>query len=448
MSTILYFIVINITPMLNLKTIDGKIEISNYLIFDNIEIFIGSNSLPINLGISFNLSSGSFLIKYSYNQSCSSSITVFMPTSEDNVEITTSIISNPTCVPSILNNINSDGKICATLKINGIQISNFTIQNQNQNYSFYDGGIYQMEVVEISNADFLFKYQNNYYIRFSICGNYNFKIDYEIVKADNCNSLKIDIIIKNMDKFISINYNSIYPTQINSTHAIFKNLPPFPSYSFIFILFEGCSYSENIGEVEFKKGNTKESMDIIKSNDVCYSNKGSIQLNNIDFTNYYYINNLNFPMGIEISLTPIQPYQNSNNNAISLISNLTTSNYKIYRGCKSMVNCYLQTGITIENDNAIIESITVQFNKKIESITVTDSYDKLNNGSVEIKLNYNSSYPINYQIIGTQLSNQNGKFFNLSPKTYEVQVILTDRMCPITLSKSFTIISKTSPPKD
>ncbi|KAN0025411.1 hypothetical protein ACTFIU_003672 [Dictyostelium citrinum] len=518
--------IIQISPVTDCSNADGKIEISNYQIFDNIEIFIGSNSIPLNQGIAFNLSSGTYLINYSYNQSCSSSITVFIPTSEDNVEITTSIISNPTCVPSILKNINSDGKISATLKINGIQITNFTIQNQNENYSFYDGGIYPMasvglnnllisfgsciwkrdittvlnkpkftlekvfndtcslesvyelvnnnenidiNSVEISNADFLFKYQNNYYIRFSISGNYNLNIgwnticqdyysfnvvldnyhnynrkylEYEIVKADNCNSLKIDIIIKNMDKFISLNYNLIYPTQINSTHAIFKNLPPSQSYSFSFILFEGCSYTETIGEVEFKKGNTKESMNIIKTNDVCYSNKGSIQLNNIDFTNYYYyINNLNFPMGIEKSFTPIQPYQNSNNNnnnnTIGLISNLPTGNYKIYRGCKSMVNCYLQTDITIENDNPIIESITV-----------TDSYDKLNNGSVEIKLNYNSSYPINYQIIGTQLSNQNGKFFNLSPKIYEVQVILTDRMCPITLSKSFTIISKTSPPKD
>ncbi|KAM9997037.1 hypothetical protein ACTFIZ_001968 [Dictyostelium cf. discoideum] len=501
---------VQITPVSNCANPNGRIEISNYQNFYNLEVVINSNSESMNQGFIDNIPSGTYTINYSYNQTCINSITVFVP-SEVIAEITTSVISNPTCDSGSF----SDGKIRVSLTIEGNQINNFTILNDDAQFTYLNDGIYPVAGVGVnsfsisylsciwktefttvlnkptftlekvfndtctqpgaykllsSNPNIDIKsvegqnnifYQNNFYFRFQSSGEYGFyvfwnsncyeyytqkitvdnyhpsinvdHIDYEIVKADNCNSLKIDLIIKNMDKFITLNIENKPPTSINSTHSIFKNLPPTISYQVQYTLLNGCTDYQTIGEYEFTSGITKETMDIIKINDICYSGKGSIQLSNFDFNNYYYyINNLNGLMGLTNSLSSIQPQQSSN--GTFLFSNYYPGSYKIYRGCKSMANCYLETNVTIESEDPIIESITV-----------TDSYDKLNNGTVEIKLNYNSPYPINFKIIGTQFSNQNGKFGNLPPKTYEVQVTLTDRMCPITLSKSFTINLKTSP---
>ncbi|KAK5574570.1 hypothetical protein RB653_009823 [Dictyostelium firmibasis] len=71
--------------------------------------------------------------------------------------------------------------------------------------------------------------------------------------------------------------------------------------------------------------------------------------------------------------------------------------------------------------------------------TSKPSYTIVESSNVEVKLNYNSSYPITYELVGTKLSNNNGKFINLSPKDYQLKITITDRMCPVTLSKTFTV---------
>ncbi|KAM9979520.1 hypothetical protein ACTFIY_008758 [Dictyostelium cf. discoideum] len=504
---------VQITPVSDCRNPNGKIEISNYQNFNDLEIVYNSNSQSINQGLIEDLSSGTYKINYYNNQTCINSITVFVPSSENIAEITTSVISNPTCDAGPF----SDGLIRVSLKYEGNQINNFTIQSKDAQFTYLNDGVYpiagvgvnsltisylsctwkrdittvvnkpsftlekvfndtcylqsvyklvssnpNIEINYVSSENDFF-YQNNYYQRFisggksvvqvgwnSRCNEYypqeiimnNYDqdsdakyIDYEIVKPDNCNSLKIDLIIKNMNKFVTLNINNKLPTPINSTHSIFKNLPPSDSYEISYILLNGCSGYQTIGNDEFKSGSTKETMDIIKINDLCYSGKGSIQLSNLDFNNYYYfIKNSNRLMGITDSFETIQPQQVSSNGTF-LLPYYYPGSYKIYRGCKSMANCFLESNVVIESEDP-----------KIESISVTDSYDKLNNGTVEIKLNYNSSYPIHFKIIGTQLSNQNGKFGNLSPQTYELQITLTDRMCPITISQSFTINLVTPPP--
>ncbi|EAL71749.1 hypothetical protein DDB_G0271238 [Dictyostelium discoideum AX4] len=505
---------VQITPVSDCRNPNGKIEISNFQIFYNLELVFNSNSKPINQGFIENLASGTYTINYYSNQTCINSITVYVPSSENVAEITTSVISNPTCD----NGPFSDGMIRVALKYEGNQINNFTIQNQDAEFTYLNDGVYPIAGVGVNSLtisylsciwkrdittvlnkpsftlekvfndtcdlqsvyklvssnpnieiDYIdssngFSYLNNYYLVFQNSGDFGYYvawnsrcyeyytqqiimdnydrdsnvkyIDYEIVKPDNCNSLKIDLIITNMNKFISLTIENKLPTPINSTHSIFKNLPPSKSYDILYTLLNGCVAYQTVGIDEFKSGFTKETIDIIKTSDICYSGKASIQLSNLDFDNYYYyIKNSNSLMGVTDSYDSIQPQQSGNINGTILLSNYNPGSYKIYRGCKSMANCYLETNVVIESEDPIIESISV-----------TDSYDKLNNGTVEIKLNYNSPYPINFKIIGTQLSNQNGKFGNLTPKTYEVQVTLTDRMCPVTLSKSFTINLKTSPP--
>ncbi|KAN0033093.1 hypothetical protein ACTA71_011301 [Dictyostelium dimigraforme] len=509
--------IVEITPVTDCINANGKIEISNYQDFQNLEIQINSNTFPIHSGIFENLESGIVTILYSYNQTilCSNSISLFIPSSENNVKITTSIISNPTCKPFNTNSMNSDGKINVTLTINGIQQStmDFNVQNQNPNFIF-GGGIYpianvglnnltiyfgsckwkrQVIITEINKPKFTFErvfndtcsnpaiykltsdtpnlliddvqmsdsfyYQYNYYKIYlgSITESFNIfwnsycfdmftqtitidnyfnnknNLQYEIIKADNCSSLKIDLLIKNSNQFNHILINKVSSTPINSTHSIFKNLPPTNSFQVSYVTKDGCYGDETVGELELRSGNTKETIDIIKTNDLCYSGKGSVQLLNLNFKDhYYYIKNVNGLMGVDISLTPLQSDGSSNS---KLFSNLYPGTFNLTRHCKSMVNCFLETEITIESDTPIIESIQI-----------IDSYGQLNNGSVEIKLNYNSLSPINYQIIGTNLLNQNGKFLNLSPNTYQIQVTLTDRMCPITLSQSFTIKSIIPPP--
>ncbi|KAN0033094.1 hypothetical protein ACTA71_011302 [Dictyostelium dimigraforme] len=492
---------IQVSPVTNCQSPDGKIEISNYQDFQSLEIIIDSNIQTINSGIIEYLSSGLYFLTYSYNQTCSNTITVYIPTSEDNIIITTSIISNPTCNNQLI----ADGKINVTLNVDGIQINNFQISNQNNNnflngvYSIANPGLNSLTIkygscswnrnvntflnrptftlervyndtclttsyyklinsnpnVVIDNMDSTFStiiYQKDYYIQVTGDGTYDYSLswnsictdsfsqiitstnlnskdsnylDYEIIKADNCSSLKVDILIKNMNIFKSVTQTWKYPVKINSTHSIFKNLSPANSYEIYFTLLNGCNIYQTVGYNQLSSGNTKETLNIIKTNDLCYSGKGSIQLLNLDFNNYYYqIKNLN---GIQ-SVTPIQ-------NGTTIFSNLYPGTYNVTRYCKTMENCYLQTKITIENDNPIIESIQV-----------IDSYDQLNNGSVEIKLNFISAYPIIYRILGTNLLNQDGKFSNLSPNTYEIQVELNDRMCPITIKQSFTIKSITPPP--
>ncbi|KAM9979519.1 hypothetical protein ACTFIY_008757 [Dictyostelium cf. discoideum] len=503
---------VEVTPVIDCNSADGKISISNYMNFYSLDIIIGPSSVPITSGLVSNLRSGTYTIIYGNSGSCANSIDVYVPTSEQYVEITTSVISNPTCGEQSLN---GDGKINVTLKHLGIKINTFYIQNQNQSLTFSDGGVYiaaapglntlsisyggciwkrdvtttiskptfsfeniyndtclssvyyklinnnnnnnNIAINSVTSPYTLYSYQNEYYTRietnliypYTITWNtyctetfyrefsydtpfnyYSNYIQYEIVKADNCNSFKIDIIIKNMNSFQKVTLSNKYPTPINSTHAIFKNLPPSNSYDISFSLFDGCSGTEMVGYQQLSNGNTKETIDIIKVNDICNSGKGSIQLSNMDTINHYYYVKTFSDYYVYTSY-PIQPTSNNN----TLLSNVPPGIYNITRNCKSITNCYLETKVVIENEDP-----------KIESISVTDSYDKLNNGTVEIKLNYNPINPINFKIIGTQFSNQNGIFSNLPPKTYEVQVTLTDRMCPITISQSFTINLVTPPP--
>ncbi|KAM9997036.1 hypothetical protein ACTFIZ_001967 [Dictyostelium cf. discoideum] len=507
---------VQVTPVIDCDSADGKITISNYLNFSNLNIIIGSSTVQINSGLVTNLPSGTYTILYGNYETCANSINVYVPTSEDYVEITTSVIFNPTCGEGTQN---GDGKISVTLKNLGVKINNFYIQNQNINpYLNFPNGVYiaaapglntlsisyggciwkrdvnttiskptfsfekiyndtclssvyyklvnnnpNITINSVTSIYSLYNYQNQYYTQmatnlvypYTITWNtycsetfyqeitfdtpfnyYSSYLQYEIVKADNCDSFKIDIIIKNMNSFQTVTLSKKYPTPMNSTHAIFKNLPPSTSYDISFTLFDGCSGVEMVGYQQLSNGNTKETMDIIKVNDICSSGKGSIQLSNMDITNHYY-NVKTFTDYYVYTTFPIQPtsYDTSNGTNFSLISNLRAGIYNITKNCKSITNCYIETKVVIENQDPIIESISV-----------TDSYDKLNNGTVEIKLNYNSTFPINFKIIGTQFSNQNGRFENLPAKTYEVHVTLTDRMCPITISQSFTINLKTPPP--
>ncbi|KAM9972654.1 hypothetical protein ACTFIR_012021 [Dictyostelium discoideum] len=506
---------VEVTPVIDCDTADGKISISNYMNFYSLGIIIDSSIIPIDSGLVSGLPTCTYTIVYGKNGSCANSIDVYVPSSEQYVEITTSVISNPTCGEQSLN---GDGKINVTLKVLGVKKNTFYIQNQNQipSLTFSDGGVYiaaapglntlsisyggciwkrdvnttiskptfsfekiyndtclsavyyklinnntNIAINSITSPYTLYSYQNEYYTQmatnliypYTVTWNtfctetfyqeltfdtpfnyYSNYIQYEIVKADNCNSFKIDIIIKNMNTFQKVTLSNKYPTPINSTHAIFKNLPPSISYDISFTLFDGCSGTEMVGYQQLSNGNTKETIDIIKVNDICNSGKGSIQLSNMDTTNHYYYVKTFSDYYVYTSY-PIQPTTNDNGTLTSLLSNLRVGSYNITRNCKSITNCFIETKVVIENEDPIIESISV-----------TDSYDKLNNGTVEIKLNYNSTYPINFKIIGTQFSNQNGIFGNLPPKTYEVQVTLTDRMCPITISQSFTINLKTPPP--
>ncbi|KAK5574567.1 hypothetical protein RB653_009820 [Dictyostelium firmibasis] len=500
--------IVQVSPVTDCNNGDGKIVILNYQNFTSLNIVIGGYYQNIISGVVGNLSSNTYSIVYNHNQTCSNSITVTIPTLVPNVDITTSIINNPTCFTSNLGNNNADGSIKVNLKINNVQINNFDIENQNPSYTFRSGvygaagfGINSLKisygscvwnrdvnVTVVNTPQFslqkvlndtcyysssyklinnnpnvvvsqisrfpgnYIRYQNEFYFQISSYYNqityslnwndfcygdftqeftqdeyYNFNqslINYQIVKADNCSTLKIDLIITNMNLFSALTLNNKSPTSINSTHAVFKNLPPSSSYYVYFDLPNGCSLNQEVGFEELSSGFTKEKLNVNITNDICYSGKGSIDLlSTIDTENYYY-SFLNINGGVEdFPLTTFLTNNNNNN-----LLNLKTGTYNISRTCKNITNCFISTSINIKSDNP-----------SIESVIINHSYGKLNNGSVEVKLNYNSSYPITYELVGTKLSNNNGKFINLSPKDYQLKITITDRMCPVTLSKTFTV---------
>ncbi|KAK5574571.1 hypothetical protein RB653_009824 [Dictyostelium firmibasis] len=503
--------IIQVSPVTNCTSGDGEIVISNYQNFSSIQYSpLGGQYLYTFNGVISNLSSSAYTILYRYNQTCSSSIVVNVPTLVPNVDITTSILNNPTCYSSALGENNADGSIKVNLKINNVQINNFNIQNQNPNFNFnnsiYEAAGFGLNSLKISygacvwnrdvnvtvvnmpqfplvkvlndtcyyssmyrminnNSNVVVKYiddtssgesmgyQNQFYIQTSIPGpfyyyvywneycyeefsqdlpndeNYNFNnnnniVKYQIIKADNCTSLKIDLLITNMNLFSSITLINKSPTSINSTHAVFKNLPPSSSYIVEFSLLNGCTSDQDIGFEELSTGYTKESLNVNMTNDICYSGKGSINLlSTMDTENYYY-NFIELDGGMG-NFPTTNPFGNKND---SIFSNLRAGTYTITRTCKNITNCFISTSINIKSDNP-----------SIESVIINHSYGKLNNGSVEVKLNYNSSYPITYELVGTKLSNNNGKFINLSPKDYQLKITITDRMCPVTLSKTFTV---------
>ncbi|KAK5574568.1 hypothetical protein RB653_009821 [Dictyostelium firmibasis] len=502
--------IVQVSPVTNCTSGNGKITILNYQNFSTLGINYDGQYQSIYSGIIENLNSVTYTLLYSQNQACSSSIMVNIPTSEQIAQISTSIINNPTCYYSSLGEDNADGSIKVNLKVDNVQINNFNIENQNPGFTFANGiyeaagfginslkisygacvwnrdvnvtvvntpqfslqkvlndtcnyaSIYKLVnnnsnvvvsiVNGVSSGGYVF-YQNEYYFQPTSSGtfiyylswntecngqfsqdlpnneNYNFIfnnniIEYQIIKADNCTSLKIDLIITNMNLFSFTTLSNKSPTSINSTHAVFKNLPPSSSYNVEFSLLNGCTSNQEIGFEELSTGYTKESLNVNITNDICYSGKGSINLlSTMDTENYYY-NFIELDGGM--GNLPITNFLRKNND--SIFSNLKTGTYNITRTCKSIANCFISTSINIKSDNP-----------SIESVIINHSYGKLNNGSVEVKLNYNSSYPITYELVGTKLSNNNGKFINLSPKDYQLKITITDRMCPVTLSKTFTV---------
>ncbi|KAK5574578.1 hypothetical protein RB653_009831 [Dictyostelium firmibasis] len=259
--------------------------------------------------------------------------------------------------------------------------------------------------------------------------NYQLKLDYEIIYPNGCNSFKFDIIIKNMNSFKSVLLSgNTSPISINSTHSIFKNVVPSETYEFTFTSSSsGCDGVYNIYRNDLPITNVNETLDIKLTNDICSSGNGLIQLLNIDTDYYYYyLRSPNFNDDSDDNSFSLPIYNNSNN---TFLKNVKDGSYSIYRGCKSMINCIIDTKITIGNDNPSIKSFKI----------INSWNNTLNNGSVEIELNYNSSYPTNFEIIGTDLSNINGKFKNLSAKSYQLKITITDRMCPTILTKNFTI---------
>ncbi|KAN0025387.1 hypothetical protein ACTFIU_003648 [Dictyostelium citrinum] len=527
-----------ISPVTDCENSNGIIEILNFQEFTTIELYSSINHQLLNSitnGSTFNnLESSNYILNFK-SPTCSGSIIVNVPSSENNYKITSTIIRNPTCG----NFEYSDGRIGISLIKDGIiKINNFTISNYNDNNSYYyfTNGIYEIATVglnqltikygsckwyknitlELDDPKFsivnlfnrtcgwnndLYKiissntnvdinkityvtasdytnYQNQHLIsnpfRFpliytirwnNICENtftqyyhinnnyqssQQLKVKYEIVYPNHClgsessTSFNFDIIVKNMNSYKSLLLFGRVPTiSINSTHSIFKNVVPSESYEFTYTSLYGCDGVFYINKDDLPITNVNQKLDIKITNDICYSGKGSIQLSNIDNDNYYYY--------LRSSLKPIDKSDdndddddddgqhninsfslpiNSNNN--TFLKKLKVGTYSIYRGCKSMINCIVEEKVTIGNDDPLIESIKV-----------LDSYNNtLKNGSVEIILNFNSSSPIIYEIIGTSLLNYNdGKFINLSPDSYEMKITITDRMCPITFIKKFTINS-------
>ncbi|EAL71871.1 hypothetical protein DDB_G0271482 [Dictyostelium discoideum AX4] len=281
--------------------------------------------------------------------------------------------------------------------------------------------------------------------------NQQINVKYEIVYPNDClssssssPSFKFDIIIKNMNSFKSLLLYGRVPTiSINSTHSIFKNVVPSETYEFTYTSLYGCDGIFYIYKDDLPKTNVNQKLDIKITNDICHSGLGSIQFSNFDNDNYYYylrslkLNYKENDNDVDHSYSiPIYNANNNNNynnnisnNNNNYTFNLKVGTYNIYRGCKSMINCIIDEKITIGNDDPVIESINL-----------LDSFNSSKNGSVEVKLNFNSSFPIVYEIVGTKFSNLNdGKFLNLPPNSYELKIIITDKMCPIVLTKNFTI---------
>ncbi|KAN0026790.1 hypothetical protein ACTFIV_007781 [Dictyostelium citrinum] len=496
-----------VSGVTNCKIPDGKISVLNYQSFDTITLELENQTLITAVEGEFtDLYPGSYSVFFE-SQACNGFVYIIVPTSEDNVEITTSILQNPTCV--LINADYADGQIQVNVKKNGMDLENLLVSSLNN--SFSDNNVYygakvgsnllkiksdnciwyrDINVEKIDDPKFSFdivfnktcgwsnvyklnignpnvsikkftftsnnlKYsQGDYYLTFpegrsffyslewnSVCSNtitmpikdYNYEIppvQYEIVKADNCFSLSIDIIITNWNEYSLMRIFNRNPTPINSTHAIFKDLPPSQNY-YIYYLYSktSCDNSEIIGEFELSSGLTKESLNIKKSNDLCHSNIGSIEIQSLDTENYYY------SMQKQISLMNSGYDPTTQIATNDQLSNLPSGYYSITRICKSILNCFIREMVEIKSDNPSIQSIISK-----------DSYDTLNNGTVVIKLNYNTSNPVTYEIIAdNKLSNNNGIFTNLSPKLYQIKVIITDKMCPVTLSANFTIKSIPAP---
>ncbi|KAN0033125.1 hypothetical protein ACTA71_011333 [Dictyostelium dimigraforme] len=498
-----------VTPVTDCKNPNGKIEITNYQIFSVIILYIPNNptTMSTNDGIFDGLPTGDYSIQFNTDD-CNGRVDISIPTSYDNIEITTELIKNPTC--DILGV--ADGGFRVNVNQSGIPLNDFTILSYNGINSFSNGVYYsasiginmfsivygsciwkseikinttiddpQFSLIQLSNQtcfiqpvfklvsnnpnviinqvtlNGIIRSEGDYYLTpiygnpitmaiqwnqfciktLSIPINLNNlgddgspppppppppKLKYKIIKADNCNSLKIDLLITNMDNFLRVSINNKLPISLtNSSQAIFYNLPPSSGYLVYYILKNGCSNTEFIGNYELSNGNTKETLDIKIKNDICHSGKGSIQLPTMDTDNYYYF--LKKKHDGSYGFTTSTFIQNQNT-----LSNLQSYTYNITRTCKSIINCYLETTVTIGSDNP-----------SIESITTNDSYDILNNGTAEIKLNYIPGRPPKYEIIGTQLSNTVGLFTNLSPNHYQVRVTITDTFCPITLNMGFSI---------
>ncbi|KAM9996969.1 hypothetical protein ACTFIZ_001907 [Dictyostelium cf. discoideum] len=496
------------TSNTNCQTPNGKIIVSNYQEFKNISIelpYPQSFVYSINGEIT-NLRGGDYYVFFE-SESCNGFVTINVPTSEDNVEIETTIIQNPTCVINYSPN-NADGKIRVNVKKDGVQLDNLRVSDIDDSYSednVYIGAkvgsnslmiqsgnctwyrdvniekiddpmfsietlfnetcgwsyVYKLNVgnpnvvikqTGYSNGDINF-YQGSYYLVFpgsssfivplewnSICSDTFLipnrqkdqvkqepPIQYEIVKADNCHSLKIDIIIKNMNEFTTMLLFRRKPESINSTHAIFRNLPPNKDYFVEFFKIKSfCNSYQIIGAYELSSGLTKESLNIKKSNDMCYTGIGKIEIQSpLDTDNYYYsIQKYNGLMiGDYNTNTHID-----NDNVDQVLSNLPVGIYNITRICKSVLNCFIREKVEIKSENP-----------SIQSITINHSYSNKNNGTVEIKLNFNPTKPVTYEILNTKLSNNNGIFSSLSPNTYQIKITITDRMCPVTLLENFTI---------
>lgn len=496
------------------QTPNGKIIISNYQAFTNITIELSDQQsfiIAVN-GELTNLKGGDYNVFFE-SESCSGFVTINVPTSEDNVEIETSILQNPSCLVYFSPG-NSDGKIKVNVKKDGVQLDNLIVSDladshsdnnvfiggkvglnslmiKSGNCTWYrdvnvekiDGPMFSLETLlnescgwpnvyklNIGNPNVVIKqtsysdsnknfYQGSYYFVLSSSTSYSlllqwsticsesfnipaknniqdyqeYPIQYEIVKADNCHSLKIDIIIKNMNEFSTMSIFSRVPESINSTHAIFRNLPPNKYYNVEYLKTKPYCYSyQQIGEYEISSGLTKESLKIKKSNDMCHNGIGKIEIQTpLDTDNYYYsmqkINGL-MSGGYETNT------HLTNDNADQVLSNLPNGIYYITRICKSILNCYIREKVEIISENP-----------SIQSITINHSYSNKNNGTVEIKLNYNTTKSVTFEIVNTQLSNNNGIFSNLSPNNYQIKITITDRMCPVTLYENFSINSIPTP---
>ncbi|KAN0033123.1 hypothetical protein ACTA71_011331 [Dictyostelium dimigraforme] len=485
----------------NCSTPDGIISVVNYQDFSTISLTL-SNQTVLDAstdGKFTDLYPGSYQV-YFEAQSCNGFVDIIVPTSEDNVEIVTSVIQNPTCVTTANY---ADGLIKVDVKKDGVQLNGLSVSNlddlysdnnvyfgakvgsnsikiqygqciwyRNVNVAKMDDPMLSFDVIfnqtsswsnlyklNVGNPNVTIKqfgqhssdfitYQGDYYLfsgrddefSYSLMWNtfcyiydsvplqpYTYKappVQYKIVKADSCYSLKIDVIITNMNDYLYVSIFDRRPISINSTHAIFKGLPPSVNYPVKYLYSkENFEDYEYIGAEEMFNGFTKETLNIVKkSNDICHSGIGSFEIQStLDTANYYYsIQKSNALMNGLDSNAQINGNQ---------FTNLPAGYYIIARLCKSVLTCFIREVVVIENESPSIESVTVQ-----------SSYGTLNNGTVEIKLNYVTSNPVTYEIIGTQLSNTNGKFTSLSPKSYQVKVTITDRMCPTTLTANFDII--------
>ncbi|KAM9972732.1 hypothetical protein ACTFIR_012100 [Dictyostelium discoideum] len=233
-----------------------------------------------------------------------------------------------------------------------------------------------------------------------------------------------------------IPYNSDFSIQekyAGPTQCLKKNLPPNNYYNVEFLKTKSYCYSyQQIGTYEISNGLTKESLNIKKSNDMCHTGIGKIEIQSpLDTDNYYY--SMQKSNGLMTGGYDSNTHL-TNDNVDQVLSNLPNGIYNITRICKSILNCYIREKVEIISENP-----------SIQSITINHSYSNKNNGTVEIKLNYNTTKPVTFEIVNTQLSNNNGIFSNLSPNDYQIKITIADRMCPVTLLEKFTINSIPTP---